>query len=103
MFFAICLLIIGIFMISIIFFQLTCKRCKSKSSNYSISEDVVFPGITAIGLIVAGGFLIKESVRKQADKIIGKVEFCSKDYKVNCKITTINNKSDTVYFLTKKK
>ena len=30
------------------------------------------------------------------------VEFCSKDYKVNCKITTINNKSDTVYFLTKK-
>ena len=41
-------------------------------------------------------------------KIINKMETNSKvkvykDYKVNCKITTINNKSDTVYFLTKKK
>ena len=66
-------------------------------------EEFIIPFIVGVGFVIVGGFLLKENVDNKVDDIIENTEFYPDDYTVKCKVITIDNKSDTTYFLERKK
>lgn len=79
------------------------KDCKDTEGRFIMLEECIVPGLIAIGFFVVGGFLLKENVDNKVNDIIENTEFYPDDYNVKCKVVTIDNKSDTTYFLERKK
>ena len=90
---------------------------KAERSFAIMLEEFIIPFIVGVGFLIVGGFLLKENVDNKVDDIIENLpiprdvyskeevntEFYPDDYTVKCKVITIDNKSDTTYFLERKK
>lgn len=101
---AICLFIISSFVLAAILSKSFCRECRlDKGKKFSVMDDIINPSIFILIMVIAGGLLLINSSNKRANKIIENVEFYPDKYKAKCKVTIIDNKADTVYYLVKRK
>lgn len=104
MIFAICLFIISSFTLATILSKSFCKECcLNKSKKFSIIDDIINPSILILIMIIIGSLLLVNYSNNRANKIIENIEFYPDKYKAKCKVTIIDNKADTVYYLIKRK